>query len=106
MTEFRAGKIDLYFHVQKEVLTNTLFSVHQCLFCPQTFDSATEKDDHILEHFAQVTCTECNQNLIRIGEYLYIRHDEVTCIKKISAPENPENCVRIQNCVRTLDPIQ
>ena len=59
-----------------------LFSVHQCLFCPRTFDSATAKDDHTLEHFAQETCGECDQKLIRIGGRLYTLHDTVTCIKR------------------------
>ncbi|XP_031639904.1 zinc finger protein 3 homolog, partial [Contarinia nasturtii] len=56
-------------------------AVHQCLFCPQTFGSANEKDDHILQHFAHETCIECDQNLIRIGSDLYTRHNAVTCIK-------------------------
>ncbi|XP_031639859.1 PR domain zinc finger protein 5-like [Contarinia nasturtii] len=56
-------------------------AVHQCLFCPQTFGSASEKDDHILQHFAHETCIECDQNLIRIGSDLYTRHNAVTCIK-------------------------
>lgn len=60
---------------------NTFISVHQCLFCPQTFRGAAEKDDHILEHFARETCTDCNQNLIRIGENLYTLHNTVTCIR-------------------------
>lgn len=64
-----------------------LFSVHQCLFCPQTFDSVTAKDDHILEHFAQKTCGECDQKLIRIGGRLYTLHDTVTCIKRESKAE-------------------
>lgn len=55
--------------------------MHECLFCSQKFSSATEKDDHILEHFAQKMCTECNQNLIRIGGRLYTVHNDVTCIK-------------------------
>ncbi|XP_055325890.1 zinc finger protein GLI2-like, partial [Sitodiplosis mosellana] len=60
---------------------------HQCLFCQQIFDSAADKDDHILEHFAQETCAECDENLIRIGGYLYVRHNETTCIKKVSISE-------------------
>ncbi|XP_031628851.1 zinc finger protein 880-like [Contarinia nasturtii] len=56
-------------------------AVHQCLFCPQTFGTAAEKDDHVLEHFAQETCAECDQNLIRIGSNLYTLHSAVTCIK-------------------------
>ncbi|XP_055321248.1 uncharacterized protein LOC129577760 [Sitodiplosis mosellana] len=59
--------------------------VHQCLFCSQTFDSAVEKDDHILEHFVHVTCSECNQDLIQIGSKLYAEHNTMTCIK-ISEP--------------------
>ncbi|XP_055306531.1 zinc finger protein 135-like [Sitodiplosis mosellana] len=56
-------------------------TVHQCLFCSQTFDSAAEKDDHILEHFARETCMECNQNLIRIGGNLFTLHNSITCIR-------------------------
>lgn len=55
--------------------------VHECLFCPQTFGSAIEKDDHTLEHFAQEVCTECNRNLIRIGSNLYTLHSKETCIE-------------------------
>lgn len=46
------------------------------------FSSAPAKDDHILEHFVQETCGECNQNLIRIGGNLYTLHDTKTCIKR------------------------
>lgn len=71
------------------------FSVYACLFCPQTFGSATEKDDHILEHFDQETCADCNQNLIRIGSNLYILrlHNAITC-KKIELKTEPhfESC--------------
>ncbi|XP_055297355.1 zinc finger protein ZFP2-like isoform X2 [Sitodiplosis mosellana] len=67
-------------------------AVHECLFCPQTFGSATEKDDHILEHFAQETCTDCDQSLLRIGSNLYTLHNTVTCIKRESKPD-----VRIQH---------
>lgn len=52
------------------------------MFCPQIFGSAAAKDDHTLEHFAQETCTDCNQNLIRIGSNLYIKHSEATCIRR------------------------
>lgn len=51
------------------------------MFCSQTFDSAAEKDDHLLEHFARETCTECNQNLIRIGGTLFTVHNSITCIR-------------------------
>lgn len=52
------------------------------MFCSQTFDSAAEKDNHILEHFAQETCGECNRNLIRIGGQLYTLHNVTTCVGK------------------------
>ncbi|XP_031628844.1 PR domain zinc finger protein 5-like [Contarinia nasturtii] len=64
-------------------------TVHQCLFCPQTFGSASEKDDHILQHFAQETCIECDQHLIRIGSNLYTKHNAVTCIKVNIKTEEP-----------------
>lgn len=64
-----------------ETKTCILFLVHECLFCPQTFASASAKDDHILEHFAQETCLECNRDLIRIGNSLYTLHTAVTCVK-------------------------
>ncbi|XP_055298493.1 zinc finger protein 594-like [Sitodiplosis mosellana] len=67
-------------------------AVHQCLICQQTFDSAADKDDHILGHFSQETCAECNQNLIRIGGYLYVRHNEATCIKKVPISGDPLEC--------------
>lgn len=49
------------------------------MFCPQTFDTAAAKDDHVLEHFAQETCVDCNRNLIRIGGSLYTKHDAAIC---------------------------
>lgn len=55
--------------------------MHQCLFCPQTFGSAVEKDDHVLNHFAQEQCTDCNAKLLRIGGSLYTIHNAVTCVK-------------------------
>ncbi|XP_055296408.1 zinc finger protein 595-like [Sitodiplosis mosellana] len=71
----------------------TTRAVHQCLFCPQTFGSAAEKDDHVLEHFTQETCADCDQNLIRIGSNLYTVHNAVTCIKgKIKSEEHIESC--------------
>lgn len=71
-----------------------LFEVHECLFCPQTFGNATEKDDHTLEHFAQETCTDCNQNLIRIGGNLYVLHNVVTCIRReLKTERHSESCV-------------
>lgn len=63
------------------ITTNVFFTVHECLFCPQTFDSAETKDDHILEHFAQEICVDCNQNLIRVGRQLYTPHNQSSCIK-------------------------
>lgn len=57
-------------------------AVHQCLFCQQVFGSSAAKDDHILEHFSQEMCTDCNQNLIRIGSKLYAIHDAVTCVRR------------------------
>lgn len=59
-----------------------LFSVHQCLFCTQTFESSAAKDEHILEHFARETCNDCHQDLIRIGGNLYVLHNGATCIKE------------------------
>lgn len=52
------------------------------MFCTQTFKNAAEKDDHILQHFAQETCNECQQNLIRIGGNLYVLHNAATCIRE------------------------
>lgn len=60
-------------------------SVHPCLFCTQTFDTAFDKDDHILQHFIHETCLKCNLDLIRIGGKLYAEHNTTTCIK-ISEP--------------------
>lgn len=60
------------------------------MFCPQTFDEAAEKDDHILQHFAQETCRDCDQNLIRIGVNLYVLHNSLTCIKSKQQIEKKE----------------
>lgn len=51
------------------------------MFCPKTFGTAIEKDDHILGHFSRETCTDCNQTLVRIGSDAYTLHNTVTCIK-------------------------
>lgn len=56
------------------------------MFCPQTFDSAAKKDDHVLEHFGQETCMECHQNLIRIGSNLYTLHNDTTCVSFKNQP--------------------
>lgn len=58
------------------------FSVHQCLFCTQSFKSSAAKDDHILEHFAHETCNDCHRDLIRIGKNLYVLHSSETCIRE------------------------
>ena len=82
------------------------FLVHQCLFCRQTFDSAADKDDHILEHFAKETCAECNENLIRIGGHLYVRHDDATCIKQVEIlEEHVESCMEIETVQTTPKPL-
>lgn len=70
----------------KYIYYSTQFPAHECLFCPQTFDTATAKDDHVLEHFAQDTCVDCNRNLIRIGGNLYVKHDASIC--SIRAPKS------------------
>lgn len=59
------------------------------MFCGQTFDSAAEKDAHILEHFVQEVCSDCGQNLIRIGGKTYTLHDDITCAKKEHTYESP-----------------
>lgn len=58
------------------------------MFCPQTFDTAAAKDDHILEHFAQETCLRCDRNLIRIGGSLYTKHDTSICVGKAIKSED------------------
>lgn len=35
-----------------------------------------------MEHFARETCSDCNQNLIRIGSRLYTIHDAVSCVRR------------------------
>lgn len=88
MSGTKAGKIINTTEKDWEKLTNMVFfSVHQCLFCPQIFGTAIEKDDHILEHFAQEMCSDCDQSLIRIGSHMYTIHDVVTCVKRESKPD-------------------
>lgn len=78
------------------------------MFCPQTFGTAAAKDEHILEHFAQETCIECNRNLIRIGGCLYMKHEESTCTKQSIKSEDsfasaqfdePNNLLNSVDCV-------
>lgn len=45
------------------------------------FDNNLDRNSHILQHFVQEFCPKCNQNLIRIGENLYVLHGTITCIK-------------------------
>lgn len=42
---------------------------------------AADKNEHILTHFSKENCVKCDQNLIRIGENLYVLHSTVTCIE-------------------------
>lgn len=77
--------------------------MNRCLFCPKIFSRAADKDDHILEHFrkfTQETCSKCDQNLIRIGKYLYTRHNEATCVKDHRAPcmgwRTADECVQLK----------
>lgn len=72
------------------------FTVHECLFCSRTFDCAIAKDDHILQHFAQEICLDCNQHLIRIGGCMYTKHNEMTCIKSEIKLE-PNESTQIEN---------
>lgn len=63
------------------------------MFCPRIFGSAVEKDDHILGHFDQETCSDCNQNLIRIGNNLYTLHNTTTCTgRQIQSAGQIESC--------------
>lgn len=52
-----------------------------CNFCSTTFSTNAEKNMHILDHFEQEFCTKCDQNLLRIGENLYVLHGTITCIE-------------------------
>lgn len=84
----------LFNHKVKSVFNHKIirisFPVHECLFCTQTFDNSAAKDDHILEHFAQEMCTECDQKLLRIGKNLYTLHNAVTCVKVEPKLENDD----------------
>lgn len=46
----------------------------------EIFDTAAAKNFHILDHFQQEICLKCDQNLLRIGENLYVLHGAITCI--------------------------
>lgn len=45
-----------------------------------------------MEHFPLETCTDCDQNLIRIGSNLYTLHSALTCIKRES--KSGINCLQ------------
>lgn len=79
---------------------------HQCVFCQQRFSSAILKDDHILEHFVQEKCTDCNQNLIRIGSKLYTIHDAVTCVNRDSICDTAVTTIKTEKIKRQLKPIK
>lgn len=53
-----------------------------------------QRDEHLLQHFPHESCSDCNQNLIRIGNCLYIIHTAITCIKcKFEVEEHTETCI-------------
>ncbi|XP_055298378.1 zinc finger protein 510-like [Sitodiplosis mosellana] len=52
----------------------------KCEFCSQIFQMFADKNAHILSHFSKENCMKCDQDLIRIGENLYVLHSTVTCI--------------------------
>lgn len=106
MAAIRAGELLKHLTKQETINNCSNFSVHQCLFCTRTFDNAAEKDDHTLEHFAQETCTECDQKLIRIGAKLYTLHDTVTCIRrKFKTEHHFESCF-VENPSEANDPTE
>lgn len=93
MAAIKTGK---YF-VLKNVLIILVFAnilklffiiVYECLMCLKTFDSSSEKDDHILDHFAQEMCSDCNQILFRIGGKVFSLHNTESCTKKTATVEN------------------
>lgn len=52
------------------------------------FSNAFDEDrhvilKHVLDNITKETCRQCNQNLIKINGILYVRHNDVTCIKQI-----------------------
>lgn len=61
-----------------------------CQFCCHTFNTIDDKTAHILNHFEQETCEKCDQNLLRIGDNLYVLHGTITCIKIKQETEIPE----------------
>lgn len=66
-----------------------------CYFCGRTFDNAVECDDHILEHFARGNCTDCNNELICIGNKWYQLHTDgntINCSAMLNSTyeQNPE----------------
>lgn len=74
-----------YWHIRYKF--QLIFSiVHRngisCDFCAQQFATIAEKNAHILEHFHKQICQGCNQNLLRIGDSVYILHAELACISK------------------------
>lgn len=78
--------------------------VHECLFCSQTFNSASDKDDHTLDHFAQESCMMCEQNLIRIGSDLYVKHNAASCTKMDPNVEQDQYSVKLE--LETIDLIE
>lgn len=51
------------------------------MFCSESFTNAAEKDNHVLDHFVQETCKDCNQKLLLIAGNLYTIHNAITCIR-------------------------
>lgn len=65
-------------HFQSHLVNN---AISGCDFCPEQFMNKPSKNAHVLEHFVTEICSRCEQTLIRIGDYLYVMHSKLTCIK-------------------------
>lgn len=48
-----------------------------CDFCPLYFGDRSDRNAHILDHFVKKTCTDCNKNIVQIGDDWYELHVDI-----------------------------
>lgn len=59
--------------------------------CAHQFTTEDEKNAHILAHFEQRVCEDCDQNLLRIGDNFYVLHATLTCIRRCEIKQEIES---------------
>lgn len=85
-----------------------LFLVYEnvkCDICLLVFRTSTERNVHIFSHFQQLSCSVCQQNLIRIGDTWYVEHSDHAALPKIESNTVEDNEYTNATTSNTIDPI-